>query len=109
MAIHDRNFHRSLDGARTWTPREIRYAVGAVTTIRTTDGQSATARVVNLSNAGCRIATRLPLRPGELLSLVVEPLGMIDAEVRWTSDNDAGLKLIRRDPFYGDYRLYYLP
>jgi PilZ domain len=108
MAFHDRSFHRSIEDLRPWAARESRYVVAAPTTIMTAKG-AADATVVNLSNGGCRIRSAMPLRSGERLSLVVEPLGMVDAEVRWTDDGDAGLKLIGRDPYYGDYRLYYLP
>lgn len=108
MSFHDPSFHRSIEDLRSWPQREPRYAVRAATTF-TTNSALAAGVVTNISNGGCRITTEAPLRNGERLQLVVEPLGMVDAEVRWTSQTDAGLKFVARDPFYGDYRLAYLP
>ena len=109
MSVHDREFHASIKAHRPWTVRETRYSVGADATISTSDGRFAPAVVRNLSNNGCRITTALELRNGECVSFVVEPLGRVEAEVRWTDEEGAGLKLVGRDPFYGDYRLSYLP
>ena len=109
MAFHDRSFHQSIEDFRPWAARETRYEVAAATTVTMPNGTSAAAVVVNISNCGCRISSEAPISEGERLSLVVEPLGMVDAEVRWTRDTDAGLKLVGRDPFYSDYRSSYLP
>jgi hypothetical protein len=108
MSFHDPSFHRSIEDLRSWPAREVRYAVRATTTM-STNGAVAAAVVMNISNGGCRITTEAPLRSGDRLHLVVEPLGMVDAEVRWTNETDAGLKFIARNAFYGDYRLAYLP
>ncbi len=103
MGIHHRFLALSTQASRQWTPREARYPVKTPTTVTTAAGISVAALVSNVSNNGCRIATLLTLRPGERLKLIVEPLGLVEAEVQWSADGEAGLELTARDAFHSDY------
>jgi hypothetical protein len=109
MGVHHRFLALSARGARQWTPREERYPVKAPTTVTTAAGISGAAVVSNVSNNGCRIATLIALQPGNRLKLVVEPLGLVEAEVQWTSDGEAGLELTGRDAFHSDYEFSFSP
>ncbi len=109
MGIHQRFPSEAEQGLRRWTPREKRFAVDCPTVVTNAAGLSRTARISNLSNKGCRIITLLQLRPGERLQLVVEPLGLVEAEVRWTEHNDAGLRLMSRDAFHDGYEFSLQP
>ena len=109
MGVHHRFLALSAQGARQWTPREARYPVRTPTTVTTAAGISGAALVSNVSNKGCRIATSLSLRPGERLKLVVEPLGLVEAEVQWTGHGEAGLELTARDAFHSDYEFSFSP
>lgn len=103
MGIHQPIRSPVADYLREWLEREKRYAVKGVTTVTTEAGRSATAQISNVSNRGCRITTNLDIVVGERLMLVVEPLGAVEAEVRWMIGNEAGLQFIGRDPFHSDY------
>lgn len=107
MGIHERLSGLPTELFRQWTARDTRYAVDGVTTVTATDGRSAPALVLNVSNAGCRIGTRLAVQPGDRLTFVLEPLGLVEAEVRWTAGDEAGLSLLSRDANYTDYSLSY--
>jgi hypothetical protein len=109
MGIHHDFSTRLPQPFRKWEPREARYAVQTATTITTQSGASGAALVSNLSNQGCRIATILTLNPGDRLTLIVEPLGLVEAEVRWKIGDEAGLKLTGRNAHHSDYRLSCAP
>ncbi|HZU52118.1 MAG TPA: PilZ domain-containing protein [Sphingomicrobium sp.] len=109
MGTYDRKLHETVRGFSPWIDREMRYATAAMTTITTSDGRSASAKVLNVSNKGCRIRTSLPLKEGERLTFVVEPHGMVEAKVCWLRESEAGVKVITRDPFYRDYSFAYPP
>ena len=47
--------------------------------------------VEDLSYDGCKIRTATPLKPGETIRLGVLERGMIEAQVRWSSNGSAGL------------------
>ena len=105
MGIHSRFPEVSDKLIRARTDRETRYAIEGLTTLSNEKGQSAAALVSNISNNGCRIVTLLPLRLGDRLKLVAEPLGLVEGEVCWTDGQQAGLKLITRDPLHRGYQL----
>lgn len=109
MGTYDRKLHQTAEDLSVWTKREMRYAVVASTVVSTSEGRAASAVILNLSNKGCRVRTALPLAVGERVTFVVEPHGMVEAEVCWRSEADAGLQLIARDPFYRDYTFCYPP
>lgn len=55
------------------------------------DGSIFDASLIDLSYEGCRIKAGQELRPGDRLKLGVFRLGLIEAEVRWYEDGEAGL------------------
>jgi hypothetical protein len=103
VGLHQPIGSPAADFLREWLKREKRYAVKSVTTITTAAGRSSEALISNVSNRGCRIATDLDIVVGERVTLVVEPLGAIEAEVRWMIGIEAGLQFIARDAFHSDY------
>ena len=109
MGVHDRFFALDAQALRAWTQREKRYAVCGVTKITTETGETGAAHVLNVSKNGCLISTFVDLRLGERLELMVEPLGFVEAEVRWSANNEAGLKILSRDSFADTYEFAYPP
>ena len=76
--------------------REKRFDVAASTVIESATGYCGPARILNVSNHGCRIATRKSLEIGEDVRLNVEPFGYVGAKVVWTCFEGAGLKIVCR-------------
>ena len=109
MGIHERFLADTAQCLASRVDREKRYPVAASTIVTTITGASATARILNVSNRGCRIETSLLLQHRDCVRLVLEPLGLVEAEVRWTNEDQAGLKLIARDSTHSDYRFSYPP
>ena len=103
MGIHQPIRSPAADCLREWLKREKRYSLKYVTTITTEAGRSGKAHISNVSNRGCRIATDLDIVVGEHVTLVVEPLGAVKAEVRWMIGIEAGLQFLARDAFHSDY------
>jgi len=103
VGIHQPIHFPAPNRLREWLKRETRYPVKALATITTQAGRSAEACISNVSNRGCRIATDLDIVVGERVSLLVEPLGAVVAEVRWMIGNEAGLQFVARDPNHSDY------
>ncbi len=54
-------------------------------------GMRAEAKLLDLSYEGCGIETALSLAPGEAVTLTVNRLGVIAAEVCWVREGKAGL------------------
>jgi hypothetical protein len=109
MGIHQRFLAETAEHFTPRVEREKRYAVATATTLITASGTSVDAQILNLSNSGCRIRSKLSVRPGEHLTFLLEPLGFVEAEVRWTCGNDMGVELVARDPSYSEYRFAYPP
>jgi hypothetical protein len=109
MGVHDRFPALDAEVARYWKVRERRFEIAGLTSVTTETGEVASARVLNLSRNGCRIATFAALRPGEQLKLMLEPLGLVEAVVRWSDNNEAGLEIVTRDPFPDTYEFGYPP
>jgi hypothetical protein len=55
------------------------------------DGSKADVSLVDLSYQGCRIGCETRLNAGDRIKLAVFRLGLIDAEVRWYQNGEAGL------------------
>ena len=103
MGVHQPIDFPAADCLGEWLKRERRYSVRSVTTVTTEAGRSGAAHISNISNRGCRIATDLDIVVGERLKLVVEPIGAVEAEVRWMIGIEAGLQFLARDAFHSDY------
>ena len=62
-----------------------------------------TGVVVDLSVAGCRISSASPVKPGELLGVLIEPPRCVDtlyitrALVRWANGQEFGLEFLLMD------------
>ena len=54
-------------------------------------GRTLDVHLIDLSYEGCRISTATKLGAGERIKLSVPRRGVIDAEVRWAKDGEAGL------------------
>ena len=62
-----------------------------------TDGTAIEAALLDLSYEGCKVRTSAPLNPGDRIRLSVFRLGLIEAEVRWYQDGEAGLVFAKAD------------
>jgi hypothetical protein len=109
MGIHQRFLPQTAEYHTRWIHRERRFAFDASTKLTTASGASADAQILNVSNRGCMVRSHLSVQPGEHLSFLLEPLGFVEAEVRWTSGDDMGLELVARDPSYPEYQFAYPP
>jgi len=74
-----------------FSPRPDRRYVDLTGHALLADGTKAPASVVDLAYEGCKIRCGTPLRPGDRVKLAVFRLGLIDAEVRWYANGEAGL------------------
>lgn len=61
------------------------------------DGTAIGTALVDLSYEGCKVRPEAPLEPGARIKLSVFRLGLVDAEVRWFRDGEAGLTFATPD------------
>ena len=80
-----------------WTGRQERRPTAHHATICLADGREARALVTNLSYNGCQLVTEVELSVGETLVLILPGRGSIDAQVRWTADDRAGIRFLTGD------------
>lgn len=71
--------------------REERRAVILAGWLIRNDGSTCNLHVVDLSYCGCKIQCDAPLQLGELVRISVPQRGLVEAEVRWRSQGEAGL------------------
>ncbi len=57
-----------------------------------TGDRTGRATVENISPGGARITTRVPVHPGQPVSLTIGDLGTADAHVAWTNRYIVGVK-----------------
>lgn len=58
------------------------------------DGAKAQVLVRDLSYKGCKLLCAKIVKVGDTIKLTVPGLGTIDAQVRWTADDKAGLSFL---------------
>jgi hypothetical protein len=80
------------DGSDVCKRREERRVVDLGAMLHRRDGSCRPAAVRDLSYEGCRLSGGEALEPAERLRLVIPALGELEAQVRWSGGNSAGLK-----------------
>ena len=80
-----------------WSGRPTGRPTAQQATICLGDGREARAIVTNLSNNGCQLVAEVELSVGETLALILPGRGPIDAQVRWTADDRAGVRFLTGD------------
>jgi hypothetical protein len=61
------------------------------------DGREVRALVTNLSYEGCQLLAEAELCVGETLVLTLADRGSVQAQVRWTAGDKAGIKFLSDD------------
>ena len=82
------------DDIKKWVNRAQRRGVQLDAVAYRPDNTKVTIKVSDLSYNGCCICTERTLEVGERIRLVVTELGEIDARVRWSEENRAGVAFI---------------
>lgn len=58
----------------------------------TIGGHKVTCEIINISFGGAQIRVSRPLKPGDTMTLEIDPFGSYSMEVRWCRKPDTGLK-----------------
>jgi hypothetical protein len=77
-----------------WLSRAARRNVSLTGSARRADGSNLRLLVSNLSYEGCTVFSEKRLLMGEVVKVTVPGLGMLDAQVRWTAEDKAGLSFL---------------
>lgn len=77
-----------------WSSRSPRRPTAHQATICLDNGRQVRALVTNLSYDGCQVLAEAELTVGETLILILSDRGSIEAQVRWTADDRAGIKFL---------------
>ena len=77
-----------------WTGRKDRQPVAVDAVVRRADGTSASVKLSNVSDDGCRIETNEDFRIGEMFEIAVPRFGQVRAQVRWAIAGSAGDKFL---------------
>lgn len=77
-----------------WLPRAVRRRANLTGMARWDDGSSATILVSNISYEGCHLWSDHEFVSGETVRLVLPRHGTIDAQVRWVSAGNAGVRFL---------------
>jgi PilZ domain len=77
-----------------WIVRSARRNVSLTGAATRADGNSMRILVSDLSYQGCKIYSQNLLDVGEVLKVTVPGFGAINAQVRWTADEKAGLSFL---------------
>jgi hypothetical protein len=80
-----------------WSARSPRRPTAHSATITLNDGREVRALVTNLSYEGCQLFAEAELCVGDTLGLTLPDRGSIQAQVRWTAGDKAGIKFLSDD------------
>jgi hypothetical protein len=80
-----------------WSARSPRRATAHSASVTLGDGREVRALVTNLSYDGCQILAEAELCVGETFVLTLADRGSIEAQVRWTAGDKAGIKFLSED------------
>ena len=58
------------------------------------DGSSVRVLLSNISYEGCHVLAEGDLTVGEVLKVDIPRMGLMEAQVRWSSDDQAGLRFM---------------
>jgi hypothetical protein len=77
-----------------WVGRKDRDPVEIDAVVRRLDGSSASVKLSNVSDEGCRIECEDDFLIGEKLSIAIPRFGEMAAQVRWALPGSAGAKFL---------------
>ena len=77
-----------------WSARSARRPTAHSAKVRLADGREVRALVTNLSYDGCQLLAEAELCVGETFVLTLSDRGSIEAQVRWTAGDRAGIKFL---------------
>jgi hypothetical protein len=80
-----------------WKARQgARSGVSLKGSVKVPDGREVAALITNLSYAGCQLLAEAELVVGETILLTIPGRGSMEAQVRWTAGDSAGLQFLLR-------------
>lgn len=77
-----------------WIARSARRRVSLSGTVQRADANDVRVLVTDISYLGCKILSDTLFQTGELLAVTVPGLGTVNAQVRWTGGDMAGLTFL---------------
>jgi len=76
-----------------WVGRKDRFAVAIEAVVHRADGSTASVRLTDFSEEGCRLEGE-DFHIGEQVRIDVPRLGLMDAQVRWALPGSAGTRFL---------------
>jgi hypothetical protein len=83
-----------MERLQGWIGRKDRYAVDAFAVAHRPDGSTATVKLTNFSDEGCRVESEESFTIGEMVELAIPELGTVEAQVRWALPGSAGMRFL---------------
>ena len=77
-----------------WIGRKDRHLVAIEAVVHRADGSTASVKLSNVSDEGCRIETDDDLAIGERLQVAIPGVGQVKAQVRWALAGSAGAQFL---------------
>ncbi|HEX8938044.1 MAG TPA: PilZ domain-containing protein [Sphingomicrobium sp.] len=77
-----------------WVGRKDRHPIAVEAVVHRADGSTATVKLTNVSDEGCRIETGDDLTIGERLQVTIPGVGQVKAQVRWAFAGSAGAQFL---------------
>jgi hypothetical protein len=79
-----------------WIGRKDRFPVAIDAVVHRADGSTATVRLTDFSEEGCRMEGD-DFHIGEKVRIDVPRLGLMEAQVRWALPGSAGTRFLKAD------------
>jgi hypothetical protein len=79
-----------------WIGRKDRFPVAIDAVVHRADGSTATVRLTDFSEEGCRMEGE-DFHIGEKVRIDVPRLGLMEAQVRWALPGSAGTRFLKAD------------
>ena len=80
-----------------WIGRKDRFAVAIEAVVHRADGSTASVRLTDFSEEGCRIEGDDHFQIGEQIRIDVPRLGPMEAQIRWALPGSAGTRFLKAD------------
>ena len=78
-----------------WKSRQnVRNGVSFRGSVKASEGRAAAALITNISYSGCQLLAETSLVVGETVILTIPGRGSMEAQVRWTAGDSAGLEFL---------------
>lgn len=80
-----------------WKIRPLRRRLALPAVAKTSDGTALRIMLSNISYEGCHILAEGTFSVGDLVEVNVPGMGLMPAQVRWSSEDQAGLRFLLGD------------